>query len=357
MKSWCLAASALALALVASPVWAAGEGWSVTAVAENDVFDPSRTHTDRYYTHGTMISAVSPEIDYQRLPRWVKWTCFLEKEDTSCGAGRDAKSKVAVRWGLQAGQNIYTPESLDPIPNPKDRPYAGWAYVGASFGSYSRGEANTLEVQLGVVGPSSGSAWAQNNFHDLIRAARFGGWDNQLEDEVAFVVLGERKWAPKVLWTADKDAPSAWAFDETDHVGFALGTVQVSGSVGRTYRFGHGLDSDSGPPRIRPAPSGSAFIDPQENWSLYAFAGVEGRVVARDIFLDGNTFQSSPSVGRHWLTWEGNAGAAYRWRGIRLGYTYVWRGEEFYGQRGPQKFGSWSVTVNPAGFKTKRPAN
>ena len=355
MKSWFLAA---ALAAAAGPAYASWEDWSGTVVAENDVFDPSPTHTDRYYTHGTMFSAVSPEIDYERLPGWVKWTCFLEMQGESCGSGRDAKSKVAVRWGLAAGQNIYTPESLDPIPDPKDRPYAGWAYVGASFGSYSRGEANTLEVQLGVVGPSSGSAWAQNHVHDLIRAARFAGWDNQLKDEVAFVVMGERKWAPDVLWSAKRDDPSAWALDLTNHVGFALGTLQVSGSVGSTLRFGRGLDSDSGPPRIRPAPSGSAFIAPQEDWSLYAFAGGEGHAVVRDIFLDGNTFQSSPSVARRWWTWEGNAGAAYRWRGIRLAYTYVWRGEEFLGQHGPQKFGSWSVTVNPAGFlKAKRSAD
>jgi hypothetical protein len=321
--------------------------WSYVGVAENDVFDYADVNTDRYYTHGTQLAAMSPPIDYDTVLWPAKVSRLLEVPKTSSD-GRP--SRIQIRWGVEVGQNIYTPESLAPIPDPKDHPYAGWAYVGAMVGSYRPTEANTLELQVGLVGPSAGSAWVQNHFHDLIRAARFQGWDHQLNDELAFAVLAERRWTPKRIYPREAGDDPAWAIDHTEHLDLAAGTVQVSAAYGSMIRIGHGLGADYGPPRIRPSASGSAFIMPSTEWSLYAFAGLEGRAVARDIFLDGNTFRDSARVDKRWLVGEANTGAVLRWRGLRLAYTYIWQTERFYGQHGPQRYGSWSVTLVPAGF-------
>jgi hypothetical protein len=365
MKSWLIAAAAFALCAgsaraqeapakdARAPDWT---DWSFTGVAENDVFDYSPSHTDRYYTHGTQFSATSGPIPCSRKPWLAEVAVFIEKDEVACRArlrhdeGSAATLDINYRWGLEAGQNIYTPASKQPVPDPKDRPYAGWAYGGVMLGSYSPKEANTIEVQLGVVGPSSGAAWVQDHFHDLIRAARFLGWNHQLRDEVAFDILAERRWRPTRLWSLDPGDPTALALDSTDHLDFALGTVQDSAAAGRAYRLGVGLGADYGPPRIRPAPSGSDFIMKAHDWSAYVFAGLDGRAVARNIFLDGNTFLSSPHVEKRWLVWEATSGAELRWRGLRVGYTYVWQSEEFLGQRGPQRFGSWSVTVLPCAY-------
>jgi lipid A 3-O-deacylase len=354
MRAWQIALAALVLCV--GQARGQASGWSYTGVAENDVFNYSPTHTDRYYTHGTQISGASPPIDYKSLPWLVRLPCLLEESRATCDRLRAGESitevdpDLKIRWGLELGQNIYTPASKDPIPDPKDRPYAGWAYGGLSFGSYSKTQSNSLELQLGLVGPSSGAAWVQDNFHDLIRAARFQGWNHQLRDEVAFVVLGERRWAPRPIWPPGANDGAGWAIDTTPHVDFALGTVQDSVSVGDALRIGYGLNADYGPPRIRPAPSGSTFIMQESNWSAYVFAGLDGRAVAHDIFLDGNTFLNSPHVDKRWLVWEATSGAALRWRGVRLAYTHVWQSEEFLGQRGPQEFGSWSVTLLPCAF-------
>ncbi len=204
MKPWLIVAAALALptghAYAGSPA-----DWSYTGVAENDVFDYSPNHTDRYYTHGTLLGGVSPELSDKYVPPWVvQATCFLQGADSICRKGKgDSGSGIRFRWGLEAGQNIYTPADKTNKVDSKDRPYAGWAYAGASLGSYSTVEINTLEIQLGVVGPSSGAAWVQDHFHDLIHDARFAGWDHQLKDEVAFAVLAERRWRPTRIWTYD----------------------------------------------------------------------------------------------------------------------------------------------------------
>ena len=357
MRSWLIAAAALALAAggaAASPV-----DWSYTGVAENDVFDYAPNHTDRYYTHGSQLGGVSPELSADYVPPWIiRAGCFLESASSACRKGRDNDvNTVKFRWGLEAGQNIYTPADKTKDVDAKDRPYAGWAYAGVSIGSYSRVEINTLELQLGVVGPSSGSAWVQDHFHDIIHAARFEGWDHQLGDEVAFAIFGERRWRPHRLSPGEQGNLEGFAIDYADHLDFTVGTVQDSINIGRALRAGIGLGSDFGPPRIRPAPSGSAFIKPESQWSAYVFAGLDGRAVARDIFLDGNTLRNSPSVDKRWLVWEATSGAVLRWCGLRLGYTYVWQSEEFLGQRGPQKFGSWSVTLLPSGFGKACPTN
>ena len=369
MRPWVLVCAALALSggaraqeageRLRAPNWT---DWSITGVAENDVFNYSPTHTDRYYTHGTQLSATSEPIPCERRPWLAHLALVIEKDEAACLAHRNgdtgagAGPDIKYRWGFEVGQNIYTPASKQPMADPKDRPYAGWAYGGLMLGSYSPKEANTLEVQLGVIGPSSGAAWVQDHFHDLIRAARFLGWNNQLRDEVAFDILAERRWRPTRLWSADWKDPTALSIDSTDHLDAALGTVQVSAAAGRALRLGIGLDADYGPPRIRPAPSGSDFIMQAHDWSAYVFAGLEGRAVAHDIFLDGNTFLNSPHVDKRWWVWEATSGAVARWRGLRVGYTYVWQSEEFLGQRGPQKFGSWSVTLLPCAYWKGCPA-
>jgi lipid A 3-O-deacylase len=125
---------------------------------------------------------------------------------------------------------------------------------------------------------------------------------------------------------------------------WALGTVEVSGTVGATFRIGKSLSGDFGPPRLRPAVSTSEFFGTSTN-SFYAFAGVHVRGVARDIFLDGNTFRDLRSVDRHWLVPEISAGQVWRTGKYRFGYTHVWRAREFHGQSEPLIFGSLNITI------------
>ncbi len=75
------------------------------------------------------------------------------------------------------------------------------------------------------------------------------------------------------------------------------------------------------------------------------FGGVETRLVANDVLLDGNSFNRSRGVDRRPAVADFQVGAAVVWRGARVGYTQVWRTEEFYGQRGGlQQFGSVNVS-------------
>ncbi|MGG5808464.1 lipid A deacylase LpxR family protein [Falsiroseomonas sp. CW058] len=304
-------------------------GWNLTLSYENDTLGG----TDRYYTSGLQIAARSPTSEPPGLLRW------LDDRLDAWGWGGD------VRWGFGLGHQIYTPrDTLTPRPDPRDRPYASFLYGALVLQRQERDALNTFEFQLGVVGPSALGEFVQNNIHDLIKDYSANGWDRQLKDEPAVNLVFERihRLPPARLGRLEADLLPA--------VTLSLGNVATYAGAGVTLRLGQGLDADFGPPRIRPALVGSAFVDPPtagRDFGWYVFAGAQGRAVARDIFLDGNSFRDgTPSVDRRPLLGDLSAGLVVHWRGLRLAYSQVFRSEEFYGQRGgAQSFGSLGLTA------------
>lgn len=290
---------------------------------ENDMFGGS----DRYYTNGFQFAWRSPSSD---LPSPLAW--LNDRLDWVMGPG-------TLRWGAAFGQSLYTAQDTQTAtPRLDDRPYAAYLYGALSLSRTSEFTSTQLELQAGVVGPSALGEFVQNNYHELIGVDQVNGWRTQLKDEAALTALIERKWRVPLGSMAGVDfeaIPSATA---------SLGNVQTYAGAGTLFRFGQGLDADFGPPRIRPALAGSSWIQPRQDFGWYVFAGLDGRAIARDIFLDGNTWRDSRSVDKRVLVGDMQAGVAVLWRGMRFAYTQVWRTEEFYGQSGQQSFGSLSVS-------------
>jgi lipid A 3-O-deacylase len=260
-----------------------------TFSVENDLFGGG---TDRYYTNGFQFAWRSPSAD---LPRPLAW--INDRLEWVLGPG-------TLRWGASFGQSIYTPEdTYRRNPDPTDRPYAGYLHGAVSLSRTTELTSRVLEMQLGVVGPSALGEFVQNNYHDIFNIKNTEGWDYQLKDEPAATLLYEQKRRVPLGSLAGIDAeviPSAT---------LSLGNVQTR----------HGFE-----------------------W--YLFAGLEGRAIARDIFLDGNTWRDSRSVDKRPFVADFQVGAAIVWRGVRFALSQVWRSEEFYGQDGRQKFGSLSVS-------------
>ena len=117
--------------------------------------------------------------------------------------------------------------------------------------------------------------------------------------------------------------------------------MQAAG--GLILRVGRDLPDDYGPPRIRPSLPGSDFFVPTGAFGWYLFAGVEERAVARNIFLDGNTFAHSRSVDKN--TWVGDFqyGIAVTVGATRIALTEINRTREFEGQQHPDSFGALTV--------------
>ena len=242
-----------------------------------------------------------------------------------------------TRWRLDFGQNFFTPvDKRLEDPDPRDRPYAGILYGTIGLDRRTWRTLDRFELQLGVIGPASGARDTQSFVHRIIGDPVPQGWGRQLHNEPVFNLNAERIWRVPVAGTGIGDV------DVLPAAGAQLGTVRVAASAGARLRFGQGLERDFGAPRIRPT-----IADPPapvgEGFGWYVFGGVGGYAVARDIFLDGNTWRDSRSVDRKPFVADFEVGAAVFWRNIRLSYTQVWRTKEFEDQSRIFSFGSVSL--------------
>jgi lipid A 3-O-deacylase len=129
------------------------------------------------------------------------------------------------------------------------------------------------------------------------------------------------------------------------HVGASLGIVYTHINGGVILQFYQELFIDYGPPLIRPSLSGFSAINPAERLAWYAFAGVDGRWVARNIFLDGNTFSDSHSVNKKPFVGDFVAGVTFTYQNVRLAFTHVMRSREFDEQSAADRFGALSLSV------------
>lgn len=303
------------------PVW--------TLTLENDLTN----NTDRYFTNGIRLNRTSP---VGAVPEAV------------VDAARPLIGTIGtVRWTVGVGQNMYTPSDITVAnPDPDDQPYAGWLYgtIGVlndlATGDGKRTQ-TSVQLSLGVVGPSALGEQAQKFVHEIVNSPEPQGWDHQLHDEPAVLLNLERRWVvPSEPVVGDLRG------DVSPHVGLALGNVFTHAAAGVTVRFGEPPQYDYGPPRLQPHTPGSEYFAaraPDDEFGWYLFAGAEGRAVARNIFLDGNTFRDSPSVDKELLVADLSAGVVMTFGDMRVSYVQVLRTKEFEGQEGPSLFGAFSV--------------
>ncbi|MCH2395727.1 MULTISPECIES: lipid A deacylase LpxR family protein [Oceanibaculum] len=301
------------------------ETGTLSLVFENDLF----YGTDRNYTNGVRASWLSGP---DGTPDWAlgaaRWFPLFPEGGT-------------VRTSYAIGQNMYTPDDIA-LRNPPrdDRPYAGWLYGSVGLIAETGRRLDQLELTLGVVGPASLAEQTQKIVHEITGSQEARGWDTQLKNEPGVVLTYQRSWRGFV-----SESVSGFGFDATPHAGGALGNVFTYANAGLMLRLGQRLPLDYGPPRIQPSLPGSGFFVPQEGFGWYLFAGMEGRAVARNIFLDGNTFRDSRSVDKESLVGDLQFGIAVTWRNVRLSYTHVLRTREFEGQDEGDDFGVFSLSL------------
>ncbi|MBI1251764.1 MAG: DUF2219 family protein [Alphaproteobacteria bacterium] len=304
-------------------------------VVENDSLSSG---ADRNYTSGVKLAYVSPS---DRMPKWIR-----DRD----GFTRPISGSDPDYWGIAVGQSIFTPSDIQTVPPPADQhPYAGWLYLQVMMAAeedtppgVAPGHLDLYELEFGMVGPAALGRQAQRGIHSALGAPDPQGWDYQLEDEFAFDVSFERRWRALRLYT--DYVPGGLEMDVTPNAGVTLGTLRTEAKLGAALRIGYGLDGDYGPPRVRPGLSGVGhFAERPFAWSF--FIAADGRAVARNLFLDGNTYRDSRSVEKENFVVDVQAGVTVQIRDVRLAYTYVVRTDEFTTQNEEQDFGALALSV------------
>ena len=353
-----LARAAIAVAGLALPRAPAHAGdpdtaWVTSIVEEDDFWAPS--NKDRYYTHGIRLSTTTGDVQEPFWQAPFNLVGRLAPIFPSPPPDGPDGERVARRYNLiLLGQNIYTPQDPTLVnPDPRDRPYAGWLYAGVGLmqdtpGSLADGidRFDDLELKFGIIGPGSLANATQTRFHLLIDATPFRGWHAQLHDEPTLDLYGERKWR------FHRENDDGWGWDTIPQASLRVGNVYDYAAAGGMLRIGRNLRIDYGPPHID-LNTGADYVNagrllPGTTWGVYTFIGTEARLVARNIFLDGNSFKSSASVAKIPAVGDLETGAAFIWGHYRLAYTYVYRSPEFIHQDGPHHYGSLNLTFHLA---------
>lgn len=297
--------------------------------------DSIGSRTDRYYTNGIKLGGgIRAERILERL--------FQEPAERVLKRFLDNPGEA--RLGLFIGQNLYTPKRITVVePQPFDRPWAAWLYVGGVAQSVAGDRLQTAEFDLGMIGPAALGEEVQKAWHKLVDADRPLGWHNQLKNEPGLMLSYLEKWR-----FGERNG-----LQFVPHFGASIGNVMTLARVGSIVRFGRNM-TGFGPDTIEP---GGAMLQrvrredvhaPENRREWYLFAGADARAVGYNIFLDGNLFRSGgPSVDRRPFVYDLKAGFSMRIPPARISYTQIWRSEEFttaLGGGGSQRFQSINLS-------------
>lgn len=255
---------------------ACSPGLRYTVDEANDIFKP-KGNRDRNFTQGLQFSADKDEDGVNR------------------------------RWHVR--QIFYTPYNKrlrDPIPT--ERPYAGALTAGYTKTTYPKlNERVSSGFEYGIVGPYAFAEETQKGVHKLLGQLYPLGWDHQLKNE-PILNYSYRRERTLNQWLVVGD-------------GYDLGNMFT-----QTDTFFRLQSGDTG--YLRPM---WPRLDKRQDtpFRFTPFFEVRNRIVARNIFLDGNSFDSSRGVEKYPIVFEGSLGFNIEIRDISFRYTYTKMSEEY----------------------------
>jgi len=309
------------------------QGSELQLFIENDML----AHTDRYYTNGIKFGIGVPGDTLEEL------LCDFSRF-TLAPFSENAEK---LHFGWFAGNNLYTPKIITiAAAQPNDRPWAAWTYLGGVAQRVSKdgGKLDTVEIDLGMVGPPALGDQIQTGWHRLVGASKPLGWGNQIPAEPALLLAYVHK--QKLNFGTN-------FFEVIPHAGIDVGNVFTLARAGGIVRFGMNM-TGFGPDTIEPGGAmlqntrNAADPDGRGKFEIYGFVGFDGRLVARNIFLDGTMFRDSPSVSKRDYVNDVSVGASMRYQWLRISLTRIRRSEEFYtaaGGGGGQTFDSLNLGI------------
>ena len=317
--------------------------WTLNLHFENDLFD----NADSNYTNGVRASSVSSDLSgllvkQQQTYAWLNQVNqLLEPFHPPLASAEKINQNII----FSVGQLIFTPANRQKrVLDKTDRPYAGWLYGGIGYQQRTADRSHNFELNLGLVGPAALARQTQDCFHDILSMDRFQGWENQLHNELGIQMVFERKRRFKPLKSKIFNHLNT---DLITHWGASLGNVATYLNAGAQMRVGWLLPSDFGTSTLRPGGDSNSpeRANPlQRKLQVQGFIASDTRLVAHNIFLDGNTFSNSHSVKKRNLVSDITVGVSSSYKRWSISYSHIYRSKEFKGQSRGQKYGSLSLS-------------
>jgi hypothetical protein len=323
MKFWI--PNALAVLAFTAPTLVMADELSLKV--ENDILSGG---SDGHYTSGIELGwGFKPQADH-----WLRSMAELVP-----GWSAEAVDAASYRFGHQ----IYTPEDIERSDlQSKDRPYAGLMFAGFSIFKDEQlqgwRETGELGVDIGMVGPAAGAKKIQKGVHKLTGSDEPEGWSHQLRNEPFVNLSYEQRW-----WLQSKLAGLEVEYGPS--AGFAAGNLYTYASSGLGVRIGQGLERSAAIPAVAPSFGANQYFKEGGGFAWYGFANVQGRYMAQNMLLDGNTWKDSASVNRRDWVGDAQAGVAVSFDSWQATLSTVWRTHEFEGQEQHDQFGALTVST------------
>lgn len=230
--------------------------------------------------------SVWDENDY-----WGRWSDKYYTNHTRFAYTYDTeKTSPATHYFFSIGQEMYTPaDKSSAIPPENDHPYAGFLYASAGIAQHTKDVLRSVELQLGVVGPSAIADSCQHDYHKLTDEAFPSGWDSQIKDQAGINLLSETRMRQMLSGTLGE----GYACDLIIRGFFSLGTVRTQLSGGMQVRYGLNLPHDFGYTTMRQGTS--VVFSPDVPVSFYVFADFQADMNIYDVTLGGELLRKHES--------------------------------------------------------------
>lgn len=310
-----------------------GKRDAIHLYVENDSRNIGGPGSDNAYSSGLKLSYIAAE---DKVPGWAQEAMTRSK------TLREALDSSKSNFGLSIGHQMYTPNDIrrtDLIID--DRPYAAWLYVGFSAHFQNSAQSHALELDVGIIGAEAVGSEVQNKFHRAIGTYEAEGWANQLATEPTLQLSYQQR-----LHFLEVKMNEKKYFDIIPFFGGGVGNVSIDAHVGGMIRLGNLLSDDLGPARPSMT-NGDNFVSPisdgMPKTSFYFFTSGQGIAIARNIFLDGNSFRSSHHVKKYPFVLETEFGFVGHYRQWSGSWRFVTRSPEFEQKSVVNSFASISL--------------
>ena len=301
---------------------------AINIVSENDAYFEPFIKSDEYYTAGHFISYLSPEFE---VDSWInKIAGFAHLYDTHF-----------TRFAISLNQELYTPDKKynyndRAVPLCDDILFGAGLYANLSFLSRTRDFMEQFSLDIGLVGPKAFGKQVQNGVHRLTNNGEAKGWDyHGLKSEI----LVNLHYGFIYRWVFIEDF-----FDVLPYFQISLGNAYTALNVGARFRVGYGIRNDFGLQKLK-SRFAQNIVD--DGLKIYAVFGINGSIVGRDMFVEGNTGKNAPKSGvkLNRFLYEIEFGAMIGWKYLSFGYIWSNESLRFKGQNGHHKYGSIRLEI------------
>jgi hypothetical protein len=239
---------------------------------------------------------------------------------------RLARVDEQVEWALV--HEVYTPEAKRWQPGMNDRAPVARLLASGALHDRTPGVFQTIELSLGVRGPSALGRQTTEFVHRLIPGPHVD-WSRQLEDRVDAQVAATRSQS---LGT---DIIKA-------HIGGVLGRDVTFAHAGAELRLGANRSASTALLRYAATPPWTGST-PENGFGV--MAGVTARAVGRNLLLERNYDPFGPDISRRRTVRRLVTGLTWSQPWGMVAFEFAHESREFEGQREPHRFGSLVVHI------------